>query len=144
MISSDLVWQGFFQYRLESSDSVVWETMGTLALPWPLFIVTRKRSSKTPLLTSVVVRLFFSAIYLFYTIVDLLMFLGMGLKNLLKDSRSHSWRNSFAYNNAILLQVGMGSKNLLKDSRSHSWRKSFAYNNATLLQVLQLSRGFHY
>ena len=78
--------------------------MGTSALPWPLFIVRRKRSPETPLLTSAVVRLFFFAIYLFFTIVDLLMFLRMESKNLLKDMRSHSWRNSFAYNNAILLQ----------------------------------------
>ena len=62
----------------------------------PLFIIRRKISFKTSLLTSAVVRLFFLAIYFFFTIVGLLMFLRMRSKNLLEDYRSRSWRNSFA------------------------------------------------
>ena len=65
------------------------------SMTWILFVVRHKRSPKTSLLTSAMVRLFFFMIYFFFTI-DLLMLLGMGPRNVLEDNKSRSWINSFA------------------------------------------------
>ena len=65
-------------------------------MTWPIFIVWRKRYPKTSLLTSAVVRLVFFAIDPFFTILDLLMFLGMGSKNFFDNNWSRSLKNSFA------------------------------------------------
>ena len=82
--------------RLSGMGDKGYFSVSSKSMTWPILIAWRKRSPKTSLLTSAVVRLVFFLIYFFFTIVDLLMFQGMGSKNFLENSRSRSWRNSSA------------------------------------------------
>ena len=84
------------KFRLSGMGDKGYFSTSLKSMTWLLFTARCKRSPKTSLLTSAVVRLFFFAIYFFFTIVNLLMFLEMGWKNVLDNNRSRSWRNYFA------------------------------------------------